>query len=154
MKRARYEYTYTSLENIPSCGFSQVHIYGVVKYATPIYMASRGTSYYTTVSLHNESLHNTKSRFTISIFADQAKELPACKVGQILRLNRVKLDKFNGSILGKVQMFYGGSWLLFDRESSIMHWDSSSQPHPCWQNSEADIASVLYIVRTFLVFNG
>ncbi|XP_067947108.1 uncharacterized protein [Watersipora subatra] len=136
-------YTYTPLDKIDSCRLSQVHVYGVVKFATPVKRA-RGTSYYTTVSLVNETLHKAGSKFVVSIFADQGNRLPNCKVGDILRVNRVKLDRFQGSTIGKTQLFYGGSWILFAQGNSSLQWDSASSSEACCQNEEADILKELH----------
>ena len=47
--------------------------------------------FYTTVSLHNETMYKTNSMFMVCLFAEFKHELPVCNAGDILRITNVKV---------------------------------------------------------------
>ncbi|KAF6016936.1 POT1 [Bugula neritina] len=128
VNRACFEFTYTPLEDLSTTKCSQVHIFGVVKSCRCANQTTRGTSYYTTVVLHNKALYTQRCQFSVSIFSNTASDLPKCQVGDILRLNYVMVDKFRNTTNGKMQMHGRGQWVLFSLESRTLKCNASSPP--------------------------
>ncbi|KAL4226748.1 3-ketoacyl-CoA thiolase with broad chain length specificity [Mactra antiquata] len=114
--KAKYKYVKLNTLKVPS----KVDVYGVVKFFKPPYK-TKGIDYCTMVSIIDESFTDPMEKLKCLLFNRESENLPSCKVGQILRLHRLSISEYNGSL--QAQNGPGFSWVLFSGEV-----DSSLDP--------------------------
>lgn len=92
---------YTKLADLDNKERQIVNIFGIVKFfKSPC--KTKGRDLCLTLSLVDDSYQNTDESFVCNIFCSNDNELPVVKsVGDILRLNGVKVSRFRGELQGK-----------------------------------------------------
>ena len=123
------KYEYQELNKVLLSSSSECHFYGVIVDATFPYKVN-SDRFICSLKVVDPSCHTKGDYASVVIYANKFEDLPIIsRLGDIIRIHRANLKKYNDRRQYNVNMHYKSSWALYSTDKTSPHGSSSDGPY-------------------------
>ena len=122
-------YDYQELNKVSLISSSECHFYGVIVDATFPYKVN-SDRFICSLKVVDPTCHTKGDYASVVIYANKFEDLPIIsRLGDIIRVHRANIKKYNDRRQFNVNMHYSSSWALYSTDKTSPHGSSSDGPY-------------------------
>jgi len=122
-------YDYQELNKVLLSSSSECHFYGVITDATFPYKVN-ADRFICSLKVVDPSCHTKGDYASVVIYANKFEDLPiVSRLGDVIRIHRANLKKYNDRRQFNVNMHYSSSWALYSTDKTSPHGSSADGPY-------------------------